>query len=94
MQSTYQRLPSDHLNKRVHLWTHGTQGHPIVVFPSAAGMAHEWQSSRAVETLSPWIDAGKIRLICPESNVSEAWTGPEHPHWCLDRHRAYERFIA
>ncbi|MCB9673237.1 MAG: hypothetical protein H6734_27485 [Alphaproteobacteria bacterium] len=89
----YLRLPSDHLQKRVHLWTYGYAGAPVLVFPSAAGMAHEWQASEAVHALGPLLDAGKIRLYCPESNVSEAWTGDGHPSWRLDRHRAYELFV-
>ncbi|MCB9672043.1 MAG: esterase [Alphaproteobacteria bacterium] len=94
MKGTYTRVPSQHLGRRVHMWSFGTRGQPVVVFPSAAGMAHEWQASDAVGTLTPLLEAGRIRLICPESNVSEAWTGEGHPDWRLDRHRAYERFIA
>jgi esterase/lipase superfamily enzyme len=90
----YLRLPSAHLGRSVHLWTYGWWGRPVVVFPSAAGMAHEWQHSGAVEALAPLINAGKIKLYCPESNVSEAWTGRGEPGWRLDRHRAYERFVA
>jgi len=91
--SRYQRLPSRHLGRPVHLWTYGWSGAPVLVFPSAAGMAHEWQHSGAVDALQPWIDAGKLRLYCPETNVSVAWTGEGHPRWRLEQHAAYERFI-
>ena len=94
MSDHYQRIPSDHLGRRVHVWTHGHAGQPVLVFPSAAGMAHEWQHAGAVEALSDWIAAGRIQLFCPESNVSEAWTNEADPRWRLERHRAYERFIA
>jgi esterase/lipase superfamily enzyme len=77
----------------VHLWSYGWWGDPVIVFPSAAGMAHEWQHSGAVQALQPWIDAGRIKLYCPESNVSVAWTGEGHPAWRLDQHARYERFI-
>ncbi len=87
-------MPSRFLGRRVHLWTFGDRGQPVLVFPSAAGMAHEWQASGAVDTLAPLIAAGRIRLICPESNVAEAWTHGGDPHHRLERHRAYERFIA
>jgi esterase/lipase superfamily enzyme len=56
-------------------------------------MAHEWQHSGAVEALQPWIDAGQIKLYCPESNVSVAWTGEGDPAWRLAQHARYERFI-
>jgi esterase/lipase superfamily enzyme len=89
----YQRLPSEAMGRPVHLWTFGHAGHPILVFPSAAGMAHEWQHSGAVEALAPLIRAGRIRLICPESNVSVAWTGDGPPAWRLAQHARYERFL-
>ena len=94
MNDRYQRLPSRFLGRKVHLWTHGHAGQPVLVFPSAAGMAHEWQHAGAVEALGDLLEAGKIQLICPESNVSEAWTGEGDPRWKLQRHRAYEQFIA
>jgi esterase/lipase superfamily enzyme len=93
MKQHYSRVPSDHLGRRVHLWTFGDRGQPIVVFPSAAGMAHEWQASGAVDVLAPLITSGRIRLICPESNVSRAWTADAPASTRLDRHRAYERFV-
>lgn len=89
----YQRLPSQAMGRPVHLWTFGERGHPVLVFPSAAGMAHEWQHSGAVQALAPLIRAGKVRLICPESNVSVAWTGEGHPAWRLEQHARYERFL-
>lgn len=94
MTHRHQRLPSAALGRPVHVWTHGVAGQPVIVFPSAAGMAHEWQHSGAVEALSDWIEAGRLQLICPESNVSEAWTGRGDPRWRLSRHRAYEQFVA
>lgn len=94
MRDRYQRLPSRFLGREVHLWTHGHAGQPVLVFPSAAGMAHEWQHAGAVEALSDLIAAGRLQLICPESNVSVAWTGQGDPRWRLQRHRAYERFVA
>ena len=94
MKQAYTRVPSDHMGKRVHLWTFGDRGVPVFVFPSAAGMAHEWQASGAVDALAPLVDAGRIQHVCPESNVSVAWTGDGPPGRRLDAHRAYERFIA
>lgn len=93
MHPRYLRLPSRHLDRRVHMWTFGQRGVPIVVFPTASGMAHEWQAAGAVDALAPLLEAGRIRLYCPESNVAEAWTSDADPAWRLARHQAYERFI-
>ncbi|TNE86080.1 MAG: esterase [Deltaproteobacteria bacterium] len=93
VQARYLRLPSDHLGRRVHLWTYGWWGRPVVVFPSASGMAHEWQMAGAIDALAPLIQAGRIKLYCPESNASETWTSDNPPAYQVARHRAYEQFI-
>src|SRR5687768_5818715 len=93
MTSRYLRIPSRHLDRRVHLWTFGWWGTPVLVFPTSSGMAHEWQASSAVDALQPLIDAGKIKLYCPESNVSQTWMSDDHPREWLARHEAYERFV-
>jgi esterase/lipase superfamily enzyme len=87
-------LPSEAMGRRIHVWCYGHFGAPIVVFPSAAGFAHEWEAHGVVEALAPLIDSGRIKLYCVESNVSEAWTDKEaDPEWRIGRHQAYERFV-
>ena len=78
----------------MHLWRYGTFGMPVLVFPSAAGMAHEWDAHGMVQGLGDLIDAGKIKLYCSESNVAEAWTRRENPAaWRIQRHQAFERYV-
>jgi len=86
-------LPSVAMGRDVHLWTYGNFGMPIVVFPTAAGFAHEWQAQGMVDALQPLLAAGRIKLYCPESNVAEAWTRDADPRWRMSRHAAYERFV-
>lgn len=87
-------LPSPAMGRQVHLWTYGHFGAPVVVFPTAAGFAHEWSAQGMLDVLQPLLAAGRIKLYCPESNVSEAWTKKENaPAWRIQRHQAYERFI-
>lgn len=94
LNARHQLLPSRPLGRNVHLWTYGWWGEPVLVFPSASGMAHEWQAGGAIDALRPLIEGGRVKLYCPESNVSEAWTeGEEPPQRRLARHHAYERFI-
>jgi esterase/lipase superfamily enzyme len=90
----HRMIPSPAMERDVHVWTYGHFGWPVVVFPTAAGFAHEWNSQKMVETLQPLLAAGKIKLYCPESNVAEAWTKKDKdPAWRIQRHLAYERFV-
>ncbi|MFZ5477706.1 MAG: alpha/beta hydrolase-fold protein [Myxococcota bacterium] len=89
----YERMPSAAMGRPVHLWSYGWWGEPVIALPTAAGMAHEWQHVGMVEALAPWIEGGRIKLYCPETNVSEAWTGEGDPGWRMARHHAYEAFV-
>jgi esterase/lipase superfamily enzyme len=87
-------LPDPHLGRNVHLWSYGHFGPPIVVFPSAAGFAHEWDAQGMIEALSPLILAGKMKLYCPESNVSASWTRKDGSITeRMQDHQRYERFV-
>jgi esterase/lipase superfamily enzyme len=87
-------VPSQHLGRKLYLWQYGDFGRPVLVFPSASGMAHEWENKAMIEQVAPLVNSGKIKLYCVESNVSEAWTKKDgDPAWRLGRHIAYERFV-
>lgn len=94
MQGRHVLIDSPQLGRPVHLWCYGWWGTPVLVFPSASGMAHEWQSQGMIDALAPWVNAGRLKLYCAESNVAEAWTRKEgSPAWRLARHEAYTRFV-
>lgn len=87
-------LESPALGRKVHLWAYGHFGPPVLAFPSAAGFAHEWDRQGMLDVLAPLIRGGKIKLYCPESNVSEVWTTKDAPlGQRMAKHRAYERFV-
>src|SRR5690606_6867751 len=65
----------------------------VLVFPSASGLAHEWRAGGAIEALAPLIEAGRIKLYCPESNPSETWNSDDSGPPRVARIKAYERFI-
>ncbi len=82
------------MGRKLYLWQYGHFGPPLLVFPSASGMAHEWESHGMIEALAPLIDRGRLKVYCVESNVSEAWTRREtDPAWRIQRHLTYERFV-
>ncbi len=94
MNAIHEMIHSPELGRAVHVWRYGHFGPTLVVFPSAAGFAHEWQQQGMIEVLAPLIDAGRLKVWCPESNVAEAWTRKDStPAHRLERHAAYERFV-
>ena len=86
--------PSKAMGRKVHLWCYVHFGPPVFVFPSAAGFAHEWQQHGMIELLRPLLNAGRIKLYCPESNVAQAWTRKEGSlEERMHHHSRYEQFI-
>lgn len=87
-------LESPAMGRRVHVWCFGSFGMPLVVFPTAAGFAHEWQRQGMVEALADLIGRGKIKLYCPESNIAWTWLDRDgDPRHRLHLHKQYERFV-
>jgi esterase/lipase superfamily enzyme len=94
MKKHLERVHSPQLDRGVSLWSYGHWGPPLVAFPTAAGFAHEWEAQGMLDALAPLLDAGRLKLYCPESNVAEAWTRRERDAaWRIGRHQAYERFV-
>ena len=94
MRRRHELIESAAMGRRMHVWCFGHWGAPLLVFPSAAGFAHEWDRQGMTEVLAPLINGGKLKLYCPESNVSQSWTDKEtHPALRVQRHLAYEAFI-
>ena len=86
-------LESPALGRRAHVWSFGQIGRPLVVFPSNAGVAHEWQKSGMIDALSPLLAAGRMKIYCPETNVSRSFSGEGRVHERMAHHSAYERFV-
>ena len=94
MQKVFHKFPNNFMGREFYLWSYGHYGLPVLVFPSAAGMAHEWEAEGMIALLAPLINDGKIKLYCPESNVAETWNNKHaHPANFIKAHQAYEHFI-
>lgn len=93
MSSRHVLLDSPALGRRAHVWCFGDVGTPVVVFPSNAGVAHEWQQSGMVDALGPLFAAGRIKLYCPESNISQTFSGEGSLDARMQGHQRYEHFI-
>lgn len=81
------------MGRRVHLWTFGDAGKPLVVFPSNAGVAHEWQKGGMIDALAPLIASRRLKVYCPETNVSRSFSGRGSVDKRMAHHRAYEAFV-
>lgn len=93
MPARHVLLESPDLGRRVHLWQFGEVGQPLIVFPSNAGVAHEWKQGGMIDALGPLLAAGRLKIYCPESNVSRSFSGEGSIGQRMAHHAAYERFV-
>jgi esterase/lipase superfamily enzyme len=93
MSARLLRLDSRAMGRPVHVWTFGVLGQPLVVFPSNAGVAHEWQKAGMIDAVAPLLAAGRMKVYCVETNVSRSFSGKGSVHERMGHHHAYERFV-
>lgn len=93
MSARHCLIDSPDLGRRVHLWTFGEVGQPLIVFPSNAGVAHEWKQGGMIDALGPLLAAGRVKIYCPETNVSRSFSGEGNVHQRMAHHLAYEQFV-
>ena len=77
----------------MHVWSFGEMGQPLIVFPSNAGVAHERKQGGMIDALGPLLAAGKLKIYCPETNVSKSFSGEGSVGHRMAHHRAYEQFV-
>lgn len=94
MVNEYHKHYSQHLNREMEYKTYGDQGHAVLVFTSQNGRFFDYENFDMVATLSPFIEAGKIRLICLDSIDTETWSNEGgDPRWRLEQHERWYHYI-
>ncbi|HEX6883488.1 MAG TPA: alpha/beta hydrolase-fold protein [Planctomycetota bacterium] len=93
MSARHLQLDSPALGRKVHVWCFGEVGQPVVVFPSNAGIAHEWRDGGMVAALGPLLADRRLKLYCPESNASQTFTCAGDLAERMRLHALYERFV-
>ena len=80
MNINYVKEYSNALSRDMEYKTYGTEGHPVLVFPSQDGRFYDYQDFDMVGVLSGYIDHGLIRLICVDSIDRETWSDMQGDH--------------
>lgn len=73
---------------------HGHWGRPVVVFPSEAGSAWDYQNNGMVDAVRWLIDGGRVKLFCVDSADGFSWSDRSVPlEEQARRHDLYERWV-
>lgn len=94
MNGAYHQWWSPHLEREMELKVYGHAGKPLLVFPCAGGRFFEFEDYGMVETLRPFLEAGRLQVYTVDSVDREAWLAlwkwPGDRAW---RHEQYDAYI-
>ena len=94
MKNEYRKWWSQNLNRDMEYQEYGDAGHAMIVFPSQDGRFYDYGDNGMIHVLTPWIEAGKIRVICVDGIDWETWSNfGGDPRWRIERQEAYYRYI-
>jgi esterase/lipase superfamily enzyme len=72
----------------------GHWGRPVLVFPSEAGRASDFESNGMVGVVADLVEAGRVKLYCVDSFDTQSWSDASIPlEERARRHGAYESWI-
>lgn len=73
MNREYRQIKSEVLGRPIELLVYGTQGKPIMVFPSQEGRFFDYENFGMIDVVAPLIEEGKIQVYCVDSIDHETW---------------------
>lgn len=94
MQVDYFKWHSRHLDRDMEYKTFGDRGHAMIVFPCQDGRFYDYADQGMIHVLAPWIEAGKIRVICVDVIDWETWSNQwGDPRWRIEQHERWYNYI-
>jgi esterase/lipase superfamily enzyme len=93
MSRRYNSFYSPAVGRDMELLCFGHYGLPLIAFPSGGGRFHDFEDNGMVASIWHLIEAGKVKLYCPDGLDHEAWLSSIDPHWRAVRHHAYQDYI-
>lgn len=94
MLRRYETVYSPAIGRNMQVLAFGHHGPPLIAFPSGGGQFFDFENNGMIAALAHHIDAGRIKIYCPESIDQESWLNEAaDPHWRGVRYGAYIDFI-
>ena len=94
MNVEYHSWWSRELDRHMEYKVYGHAGHGLIAFPSQDGRFYDFADRGLIDDLSPWIEAGKIRVICVDGIDWETWSNHNgDARWRIEQHERWFRYI-
>lgn len=94
MSRRYFKMYSPAIGRDMEVLSFGHYGKPMIAFPSGGGRFHDFEDNGMVAAVWHLIEAGKLKLYCPDGLDNESWLRQDiDPHWRAVRHNAYQDYL-
>ena len=94
MHTEYRKEYSKYLDREMEFKVYGHDGKPCLVFPPQDGKFTDYENFKMVETLSDYIEQGKLRLFCVDSVDRESWSDKEgNPRYRAEMQEKWFNYI-
>ncbi len=94
MKEGYHKKYSPVLNRDMEYLVYGEEGKVCIAFPPQNGRFYDFKDFGMIEAVKPWINAGKIRVICPDSIDKETWSDENgDPKYRINLHEKWFHYI-
>ncbi len=65
------------LGREMEYGVFGDAGKLCFAFPPQNGRFYDFPNFGMVDVVRPWIDAGRLRIVCPDGIDGESWSNPD-----------------
>ena len=94
MQVTYHKWWSQNLQRDMEYQVYGHDGHAMIAFPSQDGRFYDYANNGMIHELTPWIEAGRLRVICVDGIDWETWSNKGGDNrWRIEQQERYFHYI-
>lgn len=90
MEGHYHKHYSNRLGREMEYKTYGTEGRPVLVFPSQDGRFFDYENFGMIDVIAPMIESGRVRVVCPDGIDGETWSNRGGD--CRQRIELHERW--
>lgn len=94
MNVEYHKWWSHHLNRDMEYKVFGHDGHAILALPSQDGRYFDFAERGMIHEIAPWIESGRIRVICVDGIDWETWTNwGGDCRWRIEQHERWFNYV-
>ncbi|WEK19598.1 MAG: esterase [Candidatus Pedobacter colombiensis] len=94
MEEVHKKWYSHNLNADFELLAFGHSGYPILLFPTGTGGYAEHKDLKMIDSISWFIDEGKVKVYCVDSIDRQSWYNKDiEPADRVKQHIRYDKLL-